>query len=83
MNFVVDIPVDITIELGKIKLKIKDLLNLKKDSILSLNKYSGEPLNILVNNCIIAKGELVIVEEKYGIRIISIIDDSKYSNNLG
>ncbi|XBC39305.1 MAG: flagellar motor switch protein FliN [Buchnera aphidicola (Nurudea shiraii)] len=76
LNFVIDIPVDVTIELGKIEVSIKDLLNLSKGSILSLNKYSGEPLNILVNKFIIAKGELVIVEERYGIRITSIVDNS-------
>ncbi|XBC41331.1 MAG: flagellar motor switch protein FliN [Buchnera aphidicola (Nurudea yanoniella)] len=78
LNFVIDIPIDITIELGKIELKIKDLLDLNTGSILTLDKYSGEPLNILVNKCIIAKGELVIVDEKYGIRIVSIVDGSKY-----
>ncbi|XBC40825.1 MAG: flagellar motor switch protein FliN [Buchnera aphidicola (Nurudea yanoniella)] len=78
LNFVIDIPIDITIELGKIELKIKDLLDLNTGSVLTLDKYSGEPLNILVNKCIIAKGELVIVDEKYGIRIVSIVDGSKY-----
>ncbi|XBC41848.1 MAG: flagellar motor switch protein FliN [Buchnera aphidicola (Kaburagia rhusicola rhusicola)] len=79
INFVVDIPVNVTVELGNIKLKVRDILNLNKDSILTLDKYSGEPLNILANQFIIAKGELVIVEEKYGIRITDIIDTS---NNL-
>ncbi|QCI23114.1 flagellar motor switch protein FliN [Buchnera aphidicola] len=82
MNFVSDIPVNITVELGQIKLKIKDLLNINKDSILALDKYSGEPLNILVNQCVIATGELVIIEEKYGIRITSIIDNSEYLDNV-
>ncbi|XBC37737.1 MAG: flagellar motor switch protein FliN [Buchnera aphidicola (Meitanaphis microgallis)] len=82
IKFVIDIPVDLTVELGKIQLKIKDLLNLSKGSILTLNKYSGEPLNILVNKFVIAKGELVIVEEKYGIRITSIVDNSRYLNHI-
>jgi len=49
---------------------------------LALDKYSGEPLNILVNQCVIATGELVIIEEKYGIRITSIIDNSEYLDNV-
>ncbi|XBC42878.1 MAG: flagellar motor switch protein FliN [Buchnera aphidicola (Kaburagia rhusicola ensigallis)] len=81
INFVVDIPVNVTVELGNIKLKVRDILNLNKDSILTLDKYSGEPLNILANQFIIAKGELVIVEEKYGIRITDIIDTSNSLNS--
>ncbi|XBC43385.1 MAG: flagellar motor switch protein FliN [Buchnera aphidicola (Meitanaphis flavogallis)] len=82
INFVIDIPVNVTVELGNIKLKVRDILNLNKDSILTLDKYSGEPLNILANQFVIAKGELVIVEEKYGIRITDIIDTSNNLNNV-
>jgi len=82
INFLVNVPINIKIELGTLKLKIKDLLNLSTDSVLTLDKYSGEPLNILVNESIIAKGELVIVEERYGIRITDIIDNSNSSNCL-
>lgn len=82
INFVVDIPVNVTVELGNIKLKVRDILNLNKDSILTLDKYSGEPLNILANQFVIAKGELVIVEEKYGIRITDIIDTSNNLNSV-
>ncbi|XBC44440.1 MAG: flagellar motor switch protein FliN [Buchnera aphidicola (Schlechtendalia peitan)] len=82
MNVVIDIPINVTVELGKIILKIKDLLNLSKDSILTLDKYSGEPLNILVNKRVIARGELVVVEDKYGIRITEIINNSENLSNL-
>ncbi|WP_343155189.1 flagellar motor switch protein FliN [Buchnera aphidicola (Kurisakia onigurumii)] len=67
-----EVPVNIVVELGKKKIKIKDLLKLKTGSILTLNKVVGEELNILINNHVIAKGEIVVTEEQYGIRITHI-----------
>ncbi|WP_343128663.1 flagellar motor switch protein FliN [Buchnera aphidicola (Kurisakia onigurumii)] len=67
-----EVPVNIVVELGKKKIKIKDLLKLKTGSILTLNKVVGEELNILINNHLIAKGEIVVTEEQYGIRITHI-----------
>ncbi|QCI27066.1 FliM/FliN family flagellar motor switch protein [Buchnera aphidicola] len=72
-NILDDILLDIIIQIGIIKIKIKDLLNIKPGTILNLNKSNNEMLDIILNNTIIAKGELVQLKEKYGIRITQII----------
>lgn len=77
-----DISIKVTVELGKTNIKIKDLLDLHSESILVLNKHSGEPLNILVDGHVIATGELVVIEDNYGIRILDIINNSKFLSNL-
>ncbi|CAL4318570.1 Flagellar motor switch protein FliN [Buchnera aphidicola (Thelaxes suberi)] len=69
-----NVPMKITIELGSLQMKIKDILKLKHESLLTLDKEIGKPLNILVNNYIIAQGEIVVVENQYGIRITNIIN---------
>ncbi|WP_044010593.1 flagellar motor switch protein FliN [Buchnera aphidicola] len=78
MKFIMDVPVHLTIEVGTVKITIKDLLELRSKSILVLDKHAGDPLNILVNGYVIATGELVVTENKYGIRIINIIDNSVF-----
>ncbi|XBC39808.1 MAG: flagellar motor switch protein FliN [Buchnera aphidicola (Chaetogeoica yunlongensis)] len=81
IDFLMDIPVNLTIELGTIKIKIKDLLDLPEKSILVLDKHVGEPLNILINGCLIAMGELVVKEDKYGIRITNVFENSNDIQN--
>ena len=76
MNFLMDVPVNLTIELGTVKIKIKDLLELSSESVLVLDKHAGEPLNVLINGHVVATGELVVIKDKYGIRITDIIDHS-------
>ncbi|QCI26621.1 flagellar motor switch protein FliN [Buchnera aphidicola (Thelaxes californica)] len=71
--YIDNIPLKITIELGTLKMQIKDLLHLKKNSVLTLEQEIGSPLNILINNHVIAQGEIVVIDNKYGIRIINIM----------
>jgi flagellar motor switch protein FliN len=73
MDFILDIPLEITVELGRTKLLIHELLKLGKGSVIELAKLAGETLDILANQRLIARGEVVVVNEKYGIRLTEII----------
>lgn len=82
LNFLLDIPVSVTVELGKTKLLLKDLLKLDEGAILELDKFEGEPVDILVNNKLIAKGEVVIINERFGVKIIDIISTQERVKQL-
>ncbi len=73
LDFILDIPLKVTVELGRTDVIIKDLLQLGQGSVLELDKLAGEPLEILVNGKMVAKGEVVVVNEKFGIRLTDII----------
>jgi len=73
LDFILDIPLNVTVELGRTNVVIKDLLQLGQGSVLELDKLAGEPLEILVNGKLVAKGEVVVVNEKFGIRLTDII----------
>lgn len=73
LDFVLDIPLKVTVELGRTNVLIKELLMLGQGSILELDKSAGDALDIFVNGKLIAKGEVVVVNEKFGIRITDII----------
>jgi flagellar motor switch protein FliN/FliY len=73
LSLLLDIPLEITAELGRTRMIIHDLLQLGQGSVIELNKLAGEPLEILVNNKLIARGEVVVVNEKFGIRLTDII----------
>lgn len=73
LSLLLDIPLEITAELGRTKMIIHDLLQLGQGSVIELNKLAGEPLEILVSNKLIARGEVVVVNEKFGIRLTDII----------
>ena len=73
LDFILDIPLKVTVELGRTSVVIKDLLQLGQGSVLELDKLAGEQLEILVNGKLVAKGEVVVVNEKFGIRLTDII----------
>jgi len=73
LDFILDIPLKVTVELGRTSVVIKDLLQLGQGSVLELDKLAGEPLEVLVNGKLVAKGEVVVVNEKFGIRLTDII----------
>ncbi len=73
LDFILDIPLKVTVELGRTTVVVKDLLQLGQGSVLELDKLAGEPLEILVNGKLVAKGEVVVVNEKFGIRLTDII----------
>ena len=72
LNLLLDIPLEITVELGRSKIKIQELLNLEPGSTVTLSKLEGEPVDILANDKLIARGEVVLQNKKYGIRITEI-----------
>lgn len=75
LGFVMDVPVDVTVELGRRSVKIADILRLGPGSVLELDKANGEPLDLYVNDRLIARGEAVIVGERYGIRLTEVVID--------
>ena len=79
LSFVMDVPVELTIELGRKTTKIGEVLRLGPGSILELSKANGEPLDVYVNNRLIARGEAVVVGERYGIRLTEVVvnDDGR------
>ena len=73
MSFILDIPLEITVELGRTRMVINDLLKLGQGSVIELSKLAGETLDILANQRLIARGGVVVVDEKYGIRLTEVI----------
>jgi len=73
LSFVMDVPVELTIELGRKQVKIGEVLRLGPGSVLELDKANGEPLDVYVNNRLVARGEAVVLGERYGIRLIEVL----------
>ncbi len=73
LEFILDIPLNVSVVLGRTRMLINDLLQLGQGSVIELTKIAGEPMEVLVNNKLIARGEVVVVNEKYGIRLTDII----------
>lgn len=73
LDFILDIPLRVTVELGRAKMPIREILQLGQGSVVELTKFAGEPLEVLVNDKLIARGEVVVVNEKFGIRLTDII----------
>ncbi|HEY3299413.1 MAG TPA: flagellar motor switch protein FliN [Methylophilaceae bacterium] len=73
IDFILDIPVQLTVELGRTKIAIKNLLQLAQGSVVELDGLAGEPMDVLVNGYLIAQGEVVVVNDKFGIRLTDII----------
>lgn len=82
IDAIMDISVKLSIVVGSTHMKLKDLLKLSKGAIIELNKASGEPLDILVNGALIAHGEVVVVNEKYGIRLTQISSKTERLKNI-
>ncbi|ANB60936.1 flagellar motor switch phosphatase FliY [Anoxybacteroides amylolyticum] len=76
LNMLLDIPLQVTVELGRTKRSVQDILSLSSGSIIELDKLAGEPVDILVNNKLIAKGEVVVIDENFGVRVTDIISQS-------
>lgn len=82
IDLIMDIPVKLTVELGRTKMTIKELLRLTQGSVVALDGLAGEPLDILINGYLIAQGEVVVVNDKYGVRITDIITPSERMRRL-
>jgi flagellar motor switch protein FliN/FliY len=83
IDFVLDIPLDVSVELGRVAMPVNDLLQLGPGSIIELAKLVGEPLHIYINNKMIAKGEVVVMDEKFGIRVTDITSPTERVKSLG
>lgn len=77
LDLLLDVPLDVTIELGRARMTIQDLLALTPGAVMELDKIAGEPLDIVVNDRLIARGEAVVINDKFGIRITDIISKSE------
>jgi len=73
LDLILDIPLTVSVELGRTKMLINDLLQLNKGSVVELSKLVGDPLEVLVNQKLVARGEVVVVNEKFGIRLTDIV----------
>ncbi len=73
LDFILDIPLKVTVELGRTRMSIREILELGQGSVFELTKLAGEPLEVLVNEKLVARGEVVVVNEKFGIRLTDII----------
>jgi len=82
MELIKDVPLQVTVRLGKSKMKIKDILELGEGSIVELDKLAGEPVDLLVNGKLVAKGEVVVIDESFGFRVKDIISPMERINNI-
>ena len=82
INMILDIPVQLTVELGRTRIPIKHILQLAQGSVVELEAMAGEPMDVLVNGYLIAQGEVVVVNEKFGIRLTDIVTPSERMRRL-
>ncbi len=82
LDMILDIPVTIAMELGRTKISIRNLLQLNQGSVVELDRLAGEPMDVLVNNTLVAHGEVVVVNEKFGIRLTDVVSTSERVKNL-
>jgi len=82
LDFLLDIPLEITVELGRSKMLINNLLQLGQGSVLEMTKLAGEPMDVFVNNRLIARGEVVVVNEKFGVRLTDVVSHAERINKL-
>jgi flagellar motor switch protein FliN/FliY len=82
INMILDIPVQLTVELGRTKIPIKHILQLAQGSVVELEALAGEPMDVLVNGYLIAQGEVVVVNDKFGIRLTDIVTPSERMRRL-
>lgn len=82
MDLIMDIPVTVSAEIGRTKLNIRNLLQLQQGSIVELDRLAGEPLDIFVNKTLVAHGEVVVVNDKFGVRITDVISKTERIKRL-
>jgi flagellar motor switch protein FliN/FliY len=83
LGFLLDVPLQVSVEIGRSRILIKDLLQMQEGSIIELDKLAGEPLDLYVNSRLIARGEAVLVKDKYGLRLTDVVSPSERLENLG
>ena len=83
LDLLLDIPLEVSVEVGRSKILVRDLLQLQEGSMVELDKLAGEPLDLYVNGRLIARGEAVVVNEKFGLRLTDVVSPSERIENLG
>jgi flagellar motor switch protein FliN/FliY len=83
LDFILDIPLELSVELGRTRMLVNDLLQLGQGAIVQLDKLAGEPLEIYINRKLVARGEVVVVNEKFGVRLTDIISPTERVRTLG
>lgn len=82
IDFILDIPMSVSVYIGSTKMAIRDLLQLAQGSVIELDKLAGEPMEVMVNNKLVAKGEVVVVNEKFGIRLTDVVSAAERVKQL-
>jgi flagellar motor switch protein FliN len=82
IDFILDIPMSVTVYVGSTKMAIRDLLQLAQGSVIELDKLAGEPMDVMVNNKLVARGEVVVVNEKFGIRLTDVVSAAERVQQL-
>ena len=82
LNVILDIPVDLSMEIGRTKISIRNLLQLNQGSVVELDRLAGEPLDVMVNGTLIAHGEVVVVNERFGIRLTDVVSPAERIKKL-
>lgn len=82
LNLILDIPLKVSVELGRTKMPVNDLLNLTQGSVIELSKIAGEPMEVYVNDKLIARGEAVVINDKFGVRLTDIISPAERVEQL-
>ncbi|KTC68012.1 flagellar motor switch protein FliN [Legionella birminghamensis] len=82
MEMILDIPVTVTVEIGRTKMSIRNLLQLNQGGIVALDRMAGEPLDVLVNGTLVAHGEVVVVNDKFGVRLTDIVSKAERIKRL-
>lgn len=82
LKFILDIPLQLTVELGRTSLLVKEILQLNQGAVVELSKLAGEPLDVLVNSKLVARGEAVLINEKFGVRLIDVVSPNERVENV-
>lgn len=82
LDLILDVPVSLSMEVGRVRIPIRNLLQLNQGSVVELDRAAGEPLDVYVNGTLIAHGEVVVVNEKFGVRLIDVVSPSERVRNL-
>lgn len=83
IEFLLDIPMNVSVYVGSTRMAIRDLLQLAQGSVIELDKLAGEPMDVMVNNKLVARGEVVVVNEKFGIRLTDVVSTAERVQQLG
>ncbi len=83
LDVILDVPVTVSMEIGRTQVNIRNLLQLNQGSVIELDRFAGEPMDVLVNGTLIAHGEVVVVNDKFGIRLTDVISPSERVKKLG